>query len=262
MVALKLKSFQTKVLINESLGAYQIKTAETEAELLEVLSLRAEVFFEEKAYGSGKSFGLDFDKYDLLGDHLVLKDLKTGKCIGTYRILTNLFSEEFYSESEFEMSDFTKTPGIKLELGRACIAKDFRNGTSLNLIWKGIGAYAQSIGASYIFGCTSIASLNRMIAESMSVHFFNQGIVTNAFDIKPRKKYQFKRKDYHPISVDTDVTQLIPPLMNSYIKAGAKVIVSPALDRKFGCFDFLTILDLRKINDKYQRRYFPEVNHA
>tara|TARA_Y100000782_G_scaffold6128_1_gene7306 strand:- start:31036 stop:31245 length:210 start_codon:yes stop_codon:yes gene_type:complete len=48
LVALKLKSFQTKVLINESLGAYQIKTAETEAELLEVLSLRAEVFLRKK----------------------------------------------------------------------------------------------------------------------------------------------------------------------------------------------------------------------
>ncbi|MEC9284317.1 MAG: GNAT family N-acyltransferase [Bdellovibrionota bacterium] len=262
LVRLKVRSFQPKVQINECVGAYQIKTAETEAELLEVLRLRAEVFFEEKSFGNGKTFGLDFDKYDLLGDHLILKDLKSGQCIGTYRVLSNLFSEEFYSESEFEMEEFSKSPDTKLELGRACIAKEFRNGVSLNLIWKGIGAYAQSIGAKYIFGCTSISSLNRMIAESMTVHFFNEAIVTNEFVIKPRKKNQFKMKDYHPISVDMDVTKLIPALMNSYIKAGAKVIANPALDRKFGCFDFLTILDISKMDEKYKRRYFPGAIHA
>ena len=255
LVRFRLKSFRPKVIINEKVGSYQIKTAETEEELEQVLRLRAEVFFEEKGFSGGKSFGLDFDKYDLKGDHILLKDLKSGRTIATYRMISNLFSDQFYSESEFDMTSLLAEDCCKLELGRACIDKDFRNGVSLNLIWKGIGAYIMNIGASYVFGCTSIYSTNRMVAEKLSAHFFNESFVEEEFSISATKKYQFKLKDYQPIPVDLNVEDYVPALMSSYLKAGAKVVASPALDRKFGCIDYLTVLKVAEMNEKYKKRY-------
>ena len=47
--------------------------------------------------------------------------------------------------------------------------------------------------------------------------------------------------------------ELIPPLLKSYLKAGSKVCGEPALDRKFRCVDFLTILDVKLLSNSFQR---------
>ncbi len=53
-----------------------------------------------------------------------------------------------------------------------------------------------------------------------------------------------------------DIESHLPPLLRSYLQAGATIASEPALDSFFGCVDFLTILDLSAVNPKYQRRYF------
>ncbi|HEX3035652.1 MAG TPA: hypothetical protein VHT73_11080 [Thermodesulfobacteriota bacterium] len=47
--------------------------------------------------------------------------------------------------------------------------------------------------------------------------------------------------------------ELVPPLLKSYLKAGAKVCGAPALDRKFRCVDFLPILDVELLSTSFER---------
>jgi putative hemolysin len=49
--------------------------------------------------------------------------------------------------------------------------------------------------------------------------------------------------------------EFTPPLLRSYLNAGAKVYGWPALDREFACADLLTILDISRLNKKFQVRY-------
>ena len=63
---------------------------------------------------------------------------------------------------------------------------------------------------------------------------------------------------------DSDVTFTdsvsieIPPLLLSYLRAGSKVYGKPALDKDFGCIDFMTILNLKDLTRFYKKRYFRE----
>ncbi|MEZ4872031.1 MAG: GNAT family N-acetyltransferase [Bdellovibrionales bacterium] len=77
---------------------------------------------------------MDFDQFDLLGDHILVKDTTTGNAVGTYRLMCSLFTDDFYSETEFHMEDFIKVFGTKLELGCACIHPDYRSGATINLV--------------------------------------------------------------------------------------------------------------------------------
>jgi putative hemolysin len=49
---------------------------------------------------------------------------------------------------------------------------------------------------------------------------------------------------------------MLPPLLLSYINAGAKVIGKPAFDQDFNCLDFLTILKLQDLRSSFKKRYF------
>jgi putative hemolysin len=55
-----------------------------------------------------------------------------------------------------------------------------------------------------------------------------------------------------------EVSEMIPALLQSYLKAGAKVAASPALDRDFKCVDFFTVLDMESLTQLYERRYRPD----
>ena len=45
-----------------------------------------------------------------------------------------------------------------VELGRACIHRDYRSSDVLHLLWRGIARYALVNGARYMMGCCSLTS--------------------------------------------------------------------------------------------------------
>ena len=47
----------------------------------------------------------------------------------------------------------------------------------------------------------------------------------------------------------------IPPLLTGYIKLGAKIIGKPAWDPEFQTADFLTLLDLNDLPDRYKNHF-------
>lgn len=254
LLSLKLKSFQSKIQFELELGDYIIKTAQNKEELEEILKLRYQVFIKE-GLGKSKLMGVDFDRYDLIADHIVVKNKLTNEIIGTYRLLCSRFTEEFYSQNEFTLQKFLESPGIKLELGRACTHRFYRNGVTLNLIWKGIGEYAKHTNANYLFGCASVKtidpSLSMVLFQSLKDHHSFE------YEIHPTSDYQFEKFDFKPGLFKPDfVDEKIPSLLKSYIKAGAKIHGFPAVDYAFDCIDFLTILDLSTVNERFKARYF------
>jgi putative hemolysin len=58
-------------------------------------------------------------------------------------------------------------------------------------------------------------------------------------------------------SVD-DVAQTVPPLVKTYIRAGARVCSQPVIDRDFNCADWLTVLDMKRLTGSYDRKYMQE----
>lgn len=256
LLYLKLRAFKPKIQFEIEQNGYLIKTATTVQELEEVLKLRYQVFIREGL--NKKTFmGVDFDRYDLLADHVLVKDLENNITIGTYRLLCSKFTSDFYSQNEFHLDLFLKSPGIKLELGRACIHPFYRNGMSLNLVWKGLGKYARLTRADYLFGCASVHTMDPKLSMALFHHMKEQ--LGYHFDIQPTSKFSFKEEEIrgdHGMFSSVELEAKLPSLLKSYIKAGAQIHGLPAVDKDFDCIDFMTILNIPSMSEKYRTRYF------
>ena len=228
---------------------YVLKTVDQVSEFQEVLSLRAKVFSED--YGISAP-SLDIDPIDFQCDHLIIIDQMSEKVVGTYRLVCSKFSENFYSETEFEMKDFLSAPGIKLELGRACIAHSHRKGAVLSLLWRGVIQYAIKTNATYLFGCSSVKGESFSDAKSLYESLNAEGHLSTEWKINPLTQFQIP--EFNLVQTSTTPPPL-PSLFRSYLNAGSKVLGEPAFDPAFHCFDFLTVLRLTDITANYEKRY-------
>lgn len=251
----KIRTFRPKAFFQIQCGPYTVETITSHEDLVRIIELRHHSFVEDFAMAAPANW-VDTDQYDLLADHVIVKHVDSKEILGTYRIVCSEFSDRFYSQEQFEIQKLRELPEVKIELGRACIHREHRNGVTLNLIWKGLARYATVVNARYMFGCASVKTVSPELAYSMFWHlypFYFKDTLRSA--VLPN--YNCPK----PTGIDSlptwrEVEASIPPLLRSYLQAGAYISSEPALDALFGCVDFLTALDLKEINPKYHRRYF------
>lgn len=235
---------------------FRVCTAQSGPELLKVLQLRHEIFIEEWQ-GRRAFHGLDVDQYDFNADHLMIIDKRIGEVVGTYRLLSSHFTHDFYSSSEFQLEDFLRLPAVKLEMGRACVHSTYRNGNTIDLLWKGLSKYIQETKTEYLFGCSSVKSTDPAVVNKLYRTLHEQEGFTDDFQVRPTWDYRFPgflHSSPQPLS-PAERRELMPPLLRSYLNAGAKVYGWPALDRDFACTDLLTILDWKQLNPRFQSRF-------
>lgn len=246
-----LQDFKPKVQVYQSTEKFILKTAESPFELRQVLKLRHEVFYRELLDRS-HSTNLDFDEFDSICDHLIIIDRKSRRIVGTYRMICSLFSDRFYSQGEFELDKVLSLPGNKLELGRACIAAEYRTGTIINLLWKGVAEYIRKTDTQYLFGCASVHTVDAVVASRLLALLRAKGLAVDGLDVCPTEKYQCKLPR---VAADESLEKEIPGLIQSYISAGAKFYGEPALDVDFHCFDFFMMLKISEMSRLFKRRY-------
>ncbi|MEZ0392748.1 MAG: GNAT family N-acetyltransferase [Pseudobdellovibrionaceae bacterium] len=258
----RVHQFRPKVEILNDKGPFILKTVTNSEELIEALRLRYEVFHREMI-GKSKPRGIDVDEFDFICDHLIIQEKKTMKIVGTYRLNCSLFSQQFYSANEFNLRRILERPGTKLELGRACIHKDFRRGIVIALLWRGIGEYMNKTNSDVLFGCASIKTESARQAALLYRHFELEERFQENSLCPPTMKYAMPALNLwiqsmkRPLSLEeqSEVTALIPPLCRAYLKAGASLGGEPAYDQEFKCIDFLTILERENLNRALWRKY-------
>ena len=258
----RVPTFQPNVRFQFEKGHYLIKTAADGEELRRCLELRFEVFHRE-LLKKKRTFGVDVDKLDLICDHLVIVDQRTNRVIGTYRLNCSKFTGQFYSAGEFNLGKLLELPGHKLELGRACIDKDYRNGAVITLLWRGIAEYLTLTDSSHLFGCASLKTTDPMEIGLVYKHLTQEGLIDHSYDVVPTKKFRVKKLptilswiEASPTVYDRAAIQdLVPALFMSYVRMGAKILGEPALDRDFQCIDFLTLLKMDELNPIFMKKY-------
>lgn len=227
---------------------YSIEVARNQSEVDEALRMRFEVFNLELKEGLDSSYLTfkDEDKFDRYCDHLIIRDLKSGRVIGTYRMQTYEMAKRgngFYSDGEFFLNMLgRKILHNSLELGRACILKEYRNTRVLFLLWKGIANYVYQKGKRYLFGCCSITSQDSAVGNGLYYDLLVKGYIDPNIVLLPRKCYELE-KTYD----ETDQLPEMPSLMKMYLRYGAKIVGKPAIDREFKTIDYFVLLDINKV---------------
>lgn len=234
-------------------GQYLANFARNRAELKEVQRLRFEVFNLEMGEGLDESFKtrMDIDPYDDQCHHLTVRDQRNGALVGTYR-MQNLqmaqMGKGFYSDTEYFLSDFPDDMlENSLELGRACISSEYRNGRVLFLLWRGLLYYLQYNKLRYMFGCCSLNSQDLTEGWALFTRLKRAGNLHPDFLLPARPDY-----DCEEMQVDEEAVAgtEFPRLMMLYLDYGAKICSEPAIDRDFKTIDFLALFDLQDIPPK------------
>ncbi len=262
MFAHPIKNARCKVALFLDAGRFVVKTADSADELKQVFKLRHDVYYRELLQ-SNMSSELDIDQYDAFCDHLAIICKKTGQTIATYRIICSLFSSVFYSQSEFNLDNLLRQAGVKLELGRSCVHKDYRRGMMIMLLWRAIAEYMKKTRAHLLFGCASVPTTDVQQAALIHVLLNQQHQAPASYRVYPVVPYCFDNLEAHVAQTQSAImpgtapslSMLVPPLFKAYLGLGAVSCGAPAVDQKFQCADFLLALDSQKLDQLTKKKY-------
>jgi putative hemolysin len=229
--------------------------ANTPQDLLDCQRLRYLVFNIELREGLSTSerCGLDVDPFDSFCDHLMVRELESGKLVGTYRLQTGRVAQQnlgYYGNQFFDFSVYKSVGHQLLELGRACVHEQYRNMMVLHALWKGIAVYATRTNSRYLLGCNSISSQDENYGAAMYEALKEKYLIEPALRTLPQPDCQCI-----PTGPRVEVSRP-PRLFRAYLDISARISGPPAIDREFKTIDFLTIVDLASLPDRVRTRFF------
>jgi len=234
---------------------FRVILGQSSDDLIECQRLRYDVFNVELGEGLSTSdrSGLDIDPFDSFCDHLMVRDLETGKLVGTYRLQTGEVARRnlgYYGNQLFDFSVYEPIRHELLELGRACVHVDFRNIMVLHALWKGIAVYATRNDVRYLIGCSSISSQDENYGVAMYDSLKAKYLVEPALRTQPQPGHRCEATG-EPV-----VAGRPPRLFRAYLEISGRICGPPAIDREFKTIDFLTLVDLANLPDRVRTRFF------
>lgn len=222
--------------------------------------LRHDVFTTEPGFAlAGASDGRDADRFDEFCDHLLVREDNTGELVGCYRMLPPpgaIAAGGLYTATEFDVTGLDALRPSLVEMGRAVVRDDHRNGGVVLLMWAGILAYLDRCGYDYVTGCVSVPVEDSDIPgrQIRGVRDFVQRrhAAPSEYTVHPYRPVTVDGRGLDAIEPPARVT--VPPLMRGYLRLGAQVCGEPAHDLDFGVGDFPALLDKRRADTRYLTR--------
>ncbi|MCX5046094.1 GNAT family N-acetyltransferase [Aldersonia sp. NBC_00410] len=241
---------------------YSLVVSSDRTHRLAAQRLRYDVFAAEPGFRlPPNAHGLDEDRFDRYCDHLLVRDEATERFVGCYRMLppdAAVAAGSYYTESEFDLSAFAALRPHLVEMGRACVLPDHRNGSVVPLMWAGVLRYLRLTGHTWLMGCVSTPmranQANPVGSEVQGV----RDLVLRRYASAPEHRV----RPYRPVVVDgrslddlpAPVGWRLPPLLNAYLRMGASICGEPAHDPDFGVADFVALVGLHEVNERYLSR--------
>ena len=162
----------------------------------------------------------------------------------------------FYSEGEYDLTAL-KTSGKRLlELGRSCVAREYRGGVALFQMWAGLAKYVIEEGYDVLFGTASFFGADvAQHAEALSL-LHSRHLAPEALRARAQEAH-FQSMDLVPEDqIDRKRAMLaIPPLIKAYLRLGGTVGEGAFVDRAFNTVDVLLILDVDQISERQRAMY-------
>ncbi|WP_039799705.1 GNAT family N-acetyltransferase [Nocardia araoensis] len=224
--------------------------------------LRYNVFANEPGFRiPDDGSGLDADRFDEHCDHMLVRDDASGEFVGCYRMLPPdkvAAAGGYYTATEFDLAQLDPEGMRIVEMGRACVVPDHRNGSVLTLMWAGILHYIQLTGYEWVMGCVSVPMQN-IPADPPGVNVRGvRDMLLGRHASDPERRVH----PYNPVIVDGKTLDeltppsrpKLPPLVRGYLRLGAEICGEPAHDPAFAVADFVVLLGLNTINTRYLNR--------
>jgi putative hemolysin len=222
--------------------------------------LRYDVFSSEPGFSLIGQTGLDVDRFDEYCDHLLVREDNSGELVGCYRMLSPtgaVAAGGLYTATEFDTRALETLRPSLVEMGRAVVRSDHRNGAVVLLMWAGILAYLDRCGYDYVTGCVSVPVTGDGEPPGTQIRGVRDFVLR-----RHAAPSEYRVHPHRPVVIDgrtldeipAPARPVIPPLMRGYLRLGARICGEPAYDADFGVGDFPALLDKRHADTRYLRR--------
>lgn len=250
--------------VDAVVGNLRIRLAETADEVAASQSLRYRVFIDEMAATpteEQRASGREFDAYDSYADHLLVFDGALGDgpeaVVGTYRLMRRPQAEragQFYTADEYDITALVEYPGEIMELGRSCVARSYRTGSLMQLMWRGIAEYVLHYDVQIMFGCGSMHGTDPdELAQQLSyLHHYH--LAPPALRPVALPAY-YEGLDRLPVDAINPKRALakLPPLIKGYLRLGGVVGEGAVVDHHFNTTDVCVVVKTDQVTDRYVR---------
>ena len=251
-------------------GALEARLAATGREVRRAQGLRYRMFFEAGGATPNPAARLtrrDLCRFDSVCDHLVVVDRTapapdgSPSVVGVYRLLRQDVAARnfgFYSAREFEVEQLiARRPEARLlEVGRACIADTRRGRRVLELLWRGLWAYARHHAVDAMIGCASLPGADPA-AHAATISWLAASGGDPSWRVAPRSAgklmldHDGPRRGVDPRAL----VRKLPPLVKGYWRLGATFSPVPTVDAGFGATDLFVAMPLRDVEARYLKHF-------
>jgi putative hemolysin len=254
-------------------GNLGVRIATTPEEIDAAQALRYRVFYNEMGASPSEDAAAshrDRDEFDAVADHLLVVDHAIGGgpegVVGTYRLIRQQAAARigrFYSADEYDIAPVLGFPGNVMELGRSCVAADYRGRAAMQLLWRGIAAYVFLHRIDLMFGCASLPGTEPDAIATDLTYLYHNHLAPPAIRPRalPERYVEMRRLD--PASFDhRRALAALPPLIKGYLRLGGFVGDGAVTDPQFNTTDVAVVVKTDLITDKYSRHYERQVRDA
>jgi putative hemolysin len=247
-------------------GDFEVRLAESAAEIDAAQALRYRVFYEEMTAKPTPEMAAqrrDFDDFDAVSDHLLVLDRRRGEgpegVVGTYRLIRRSAAAKmgrFYSSAEYDIQKMIDYPGEVLELGRSCIEKDARNTATMQMLWRGIALYSYHYNIQVMFGCASIPGTDPSQHSQALSYLYHNHLAPPEIRVRALASRYIEMNVLEPGSYDPRKAMArVPPIIKGYLRLGGFVGDGAVIDSEFGSTDVFITVKTEIITEKYIRHY-------
>ncbi len=246
---------------------FTVRLAENDADLRAAQRLRYDVFIDELG-GDGPLVDhdarLERDQFDPFFDHLLLLDeARSGDIVGVYRLLRDDQAAQvgqFYSEDEYDLSVLKRSGRKCMELGRSCLARDYRGGAAMYHLWNGLAQYIAEHKVEILFGVASFHGTDaRSLAQPLSL-LHHRHLAPEALRVRALET-SFQNMNLLPeAQIDRRAAMLaVPALIKAYLRLGGFVGEGAFIDHAFNTTDVCLIMDTDRLSERRKNIYSKEV---
>lgn len=253
-------------------GSLEVRMAETDSEVEAAQRLRYRVFYEEMAAvptPEMREQRRDFDKFDPYCDHMLVIDRTLHDddgqplVVGTYRMIREVYADKiggFYTAGEYDISPMLAAwpkDARYLELGRSCITPAYRSRTTtMQLLWRGLMAYAARFSSDVMFGCASFEGVDPVsLALPLSyLHHFHDMPPELRVRARPELYVEMNLMPKESINMK-EALRALPPIIKGYLRAGCRIGEGAVIDHQFATTDVFIYLPIRDMDPRYMSRF-------
>lgn len=182
---------------------------------------------------------LDQDALDPYCDHLIARDSRTLKVVGSYRALGPRAAARcgsLHAEQLFDLDRLQHLRGRMMEAGRACIDPDYRGSGVLMMLWAGLAALMQRERCDYLAGSVSLSLADGGYnATALYQRLAQTHLAPLEYRVTPRQPFALHK-------CENGRPPQLPPMLETYLRGGAWIAGEPAWDADYHCAELFLLL--------------------